>query len=58
MYGRGTEWRLTGPGLDAANVVGKSPAVTIERRPVTASTHLAVAPLCTSIYEFAVTEAR
>jgi alpha-N-arabinofuranosidase len=58
MYGRGTEWRLTGPGLDAANVVGKSPAVTIEQRRVTASSHVAVAPLSTSIYEFPVTATR
>jgi alpha-N-arabinofuranosidase len=58
ISGRGTEWRLTGQRLDAANVVGKSPAVTIEPSRVTASTHLVIAPLCTSIYEFPVTEAR
>ena len=58
VSGRGAEWRLTGQSLSAANVVGKNPAVTIDQRLVPASTQLVIAPLCTSIYEFPVTETR
>lgn len=55
LGGKGRLWRLTGPGLDAANVLGKKPEVVVEEsmlpeKPKT----LQVAPISISIYEFEV----
>ena len=50
---RGRMWRLSGPSLDAANLVGKPPQVTVAENPFPAGAgHLSVAPYSVELYEF------
>ncbi|MBP2161187.1 MULTISPECIES: alpha-L-arabinofuranosidase C-terminal domain-containing protein [Asticcacaulis] len=49
----GRTWKLTGAHLEAANVVGKPPEVTIAEGRFTTGSALKVAPISIALYEFA-----
>jgi len=50
---RGRIWRLSGPTLDAANLVGKPPQVTVKESTFNAATgKLSVPPYSVELYEF------
>lgn len=50
---RGRMWRLTGPGLDAANQVGKPPVVSVTENDFdTRAAKLSVAPYSVELYQF------
>lgn len=50
----GRLWRLTGPGLDAINLVGKSPQVTVTEHPFDAGAGgITAAPYSVELYRFA-----
>jgi alpha-L-arabinofuranosidase len=52
--GKGRVWRLSGPALDSANLVGKPPQVTVKENTFNAATgKLSVAPYSVELYEFA-----
>jgi alpha-N-arabinofuranosidase len=57
--GLGTAWRLSGHNLDAVNIFGQAPGVTIQRSTVPPlSRGLTVPPICATIYEFPVAGSR
>lgn len=49
----GRTWKLTGSRLEAENVVGKAPEVTIAEGRFNTSSALKIAPISVSLYEFA-----
>jgi alpha-N-arabinofuranosidase len=50
---QGRMWRLTGSSLDAANLVGNAPQVSVAEELFNANaSHLSVAPYSVEIYEF------
>jgi alpha-N-arabinofuranosidase len=54
LKGEPTLWRVTGKNLQAADQVGQSPQVTIDKTTVSGSGHrLSVAPISVNIYRFA-----
>ena len=53
LQDRGTKWEIVAPDLEAQNVAGKEPAVTIEEGPLEeVPGALTVAPLSISLYRF------
>jgi alpha-N-arabinofuranosidase len=55
LNGKSRMWKMTGPGVDAANLLGQKPQVEIVETPLPdVPTTLSVAPISLNIYEFPV----